>query len=131
MTNREKVFEVSNRVLTEIGDVSILVQNAGAIVTREILQHSENEIRKLFDINVLAVCWITQAFLPRMIENNRGHVVGICSVSGLFATRNIVPYSASKFALRGLMEGIASELYANSKGKSNVSKFYLIDFLEF
>jgi short-subunit dehydrogenase len=122
VSNREQVFEVASRVSSEVGDVSILIQNAGVLVTREMLLQTENEIKKLFDINVLAIVWITQAFLPKMIENDKGHIVGICSVGGIIATRNIVPYCASKFAVRGSMEGISSELYATSNGKSKVSK---------
>lgn len=114
-------------MFAEIGDVSILIQNAGILVTQEMLQHNENDIKKLFDINVLAICWITQAFLPKMIENDRGHIVAISSVGGIIGTRNIVPYCASKFAVRGFMEGISSELYSIYDGKSNVSliQFFL------
>jgi all-trans-retinol dehydrogenase (NAD+) len=104
-------------VLKEVGAVTILIQNAGIIVTKETLEHTENEIRKLYDVNVLAHYWLFQAFLPKMIENGRGHIVGICSMGGLFAVRNIVPYCSSKFAVRGLMEGLANEVYTHTKGK--------------
>lgn len=117
ITNREKVLEVSNRVLNEVGAVTILIQNAGIIVTRETLEHSENDIRKIYDVNVLSHYWLFQAFLPKMIENERGHIVGICSMGGLVSLRNIVPYCSSKFAVRGLMEGLSNEVYMRTKGK--------------
>lgn len=75
VTNREKVIESGNKVLTEVGTVTILIQNAGIMPQHLFLQHTEKEIRSTFDINVLAHFWILQAFLPKMIEENRGHIV--------------------------------------------------------
>lgn len=113
-------MEAANRVLREVGDVTILINNAGVIFTRDVLQHSENQIRKTYDVNVLAHYWMLHAFLPKMIENDRGHVVGICSMGGLVAVRNLVPYCSSKFAVRGLMQGIQNEILEMSNGKSKV-----------
>lgn len=93
-------------------------------MARDTLQHSEKDVRKLFDINVLANIWLIQAFLPQMIQNDRGHIVGICSVGGIVASKNIVPYCATKFAVRGLWEGISNELYSSSNGKSKVSTIH-------
>jgi len=45
-----------------------------------------------------------------MIQNNRGHVVGISSMAGVMGLPNLVPYCGSKFAVRGLMEAISEEL---------------------
>lgn len=104
-------------MLKEVGVVTILIQNAGIIVTKETLEHSENEIRKLYDVNVLAHYWLFQAFLPKMIEQERGHIVAICSMGGLLSLRNIVPYCSSKFAVRGLMEGLSNEVFMRTKGK--------------
>ena len=113
-------MESANRVLHEVGDVTILINNAGVIFTRGVLQHSEKEIRKTYDVNVLAHYWILQAFLPKMIENDRGHLVGICSMAGLVALKNLVPYCSSKFAVRGLMQGLENEIFEMTNGQSKV-----------
>lgn len=42
-----------------------------------------------------------QAFLPSMIEKNHGHIVALSSLAGLSGFENLVPYCASKFAVRG------------------------------
>lgn len=44
---------------------------------------------------------ILQAFLPSMIEKNHGHIVALSSLAGLGGLPNLVPYCASKFAVRG------------------------------
>lgn len=42
-----------------------------------------------------------QAFLPSMIEKNHGHIVALSSLAGIGGLPNLVPYCASKFAVRG------------------------------
>lgn len=90
MTNREKVLEAGNKVLTEVGDVTILINNAGIMPQHPLLKHTEKEIRSIFEINVVAHFWILETFLPKMIENNRGHIVAISSMAGLTGSRNLV-----------------------------------------
>uniref|UniRef100_A0A915KP51 Uncharacterized protein n=1 Tax=Romanomermis culicivorax TaxID=13658 RepID=A0A915KP51_ROMCU len=51
-----------------------------------------------------------KAFLPHMIENNQGHLVAISSIAGHFGQSYSAAYSASKFAIRGLMESLKWEL---------------------
>lgn len=59
----------------DVGIVTILVNNAGIMPQHEMLKHSEKEIRLIFEINILAHFWMFEAFLPKMIERNRGHIV--------------------------------------------------------
>lgn len=120
MTNREKVLETASKVLTEVGDVTILINNAGIMPQHEILKHSEKEIRMVFEINTIAHCWMFQAFLPRMIEKNHGHIVALSSIAGIVGFKNLVPYCGSKFAVRGMMESLCEELRLYSDGKSKV-----------
>ncbi|XP_020289483.1 short-chain dehydrogenase/reductase family 16C member 6-like isoform X2 [Pseudomyrmex gracilis] len=131
VSNREQVLSVAERVKKEIGDVTILVNNAGIMPCHAFLDHTNDEIRKIFDINVLAHFWMLQAFLPSMIEKNHGHIVALSSLAGLSGIPNLVPYCASKFAVRGLMESISEELRTATKGKSLI-KFttiypYMVD----
>ncbi|XP_014486626.1 PREDICTED: 17-beta-hydroxysteroid dehydrogenase 13-like isoform X2 [Dinoponera quadriceps] len=131
VSKREEIFEVAARVKREVGDVTILVNNAGIMSCHAFLDHTADEIKRIFDINVLAHFWTLQAFLPSMIEKNHGHIVALSSIVGLFGLSNIIPYSASKFAVRGLMEAINDELQLSTKGKSMI-KFttvypYIVD----
>lgn len=71
-----------------------------------------------------------QAFLPTMIKNNYGHIVALSSVAGLTGTVNLVPYCASKFAVRGMMAALSEELRTNNP--KNQIKFttvypYMVD----
>ncbi|XP_011256647.1 short-chain dehydrogenase/reductase family 16C member 6 [Camponotus floridanus] len=131
VSKREQVFSVAEKVKKEVGDVTILVNNAGIMPCHAFLDHTIDEIKRIFDINVLAHFWMLQAFLPSMIEKNHGHVVALSSLAGIGGLPNLVPYCASKFAVRGLMESISEELRISTKGKSLI-KFttiypYMVD----
>lgn len=131
VTNREKVLEAGSKVLSEIGVVTILVNNAGIMPSHEFLKHTEGEIRKTIEINLVSHFWMFQAFLPKMIERNSGHIVALSSMAGVMGFQNLVPYCGSKFAVRGVQEALSEELRCQSKGKSNI-KFttifpYMVD----
>ena len=81
VTDREKVLETSKKVIKEVGTVSILVQNAGIMPQHEILKHSEEEIKKIYEINSIAHHWMMQAFL--VIKQNMNHLRNLfimCSI---------------------------------------------------
>ncbi|XP_030377967.1 17-beta-hydroxysteroid dehydrogenase 13 [Scaptodrosophila lebanonensis] len=110
VTNREEIIELANKVKKEHGFISIVVNNAGIMPCHPLLEHTEGEIRILYDINVLSHFWINQIFLPDMIERNEGSIVALSSCAGLFGVKNLVPYCGTKFAVRGYMAALAEEL---------------------
>ncbi|XP_012260064.2 short-chain dehydrogenase/reductase family 16C member 6-like isoform X2 [Athalia rosae] len=110
VTNREEVIRVAAEVQRDVGDVTILVNNAGIMPCHTLMDHTPEEIRKTFDVNVIAHFWMLQTFLPSMIKKNHGHVVALSSMAGIAGLPNLVPYCGSKFAVRGIMEAIHLEL---------------------
>ncbi|XP_055709796.1 epidermal retinol dehydrogenase 2-like isoform X2 [Phlebotomus papatasi] len=128
VTDRDQVLEVANRIRLQVGHVSVIVNNAGIMPSRPLWEQKHQEIRKVFDVNVMAHFWIFEAFLPQMIEKNRGHLVSISSVAGLIGAANLVPYCASKFAVRGMMEALFEELRENKIPiKLTVAYPYMVD----
>ncbi|XP_026472355.1 epidermal retinol dehydrogenase 2-like isoform X2 [Ctenocephalides felis] len=110
VTNKEQVLEVAKQVQKEVGDVTILINNAGIMPSHAMLDHTTEEIRKIFDINVFAHFHMFEAYLPTMIKKNKGHIVALSSMAGIGGFPNLVPYCGSKFAVRGLMEALHEEL---------------------
>lgn len=65
-----------------------------------------------------------------MLENNYGHVIALSSMAGMVGIRNLVPYCASKFAVRGLMESLREELretIRNTNVKFTTIYPYMVD----
>nr|CAD7396130.1 unnamed protein product [Timema cristinae] len=110
VSSREQVFKIAREVKEKVGDVTVVVNNAGIMPCHPFMAHNSQEIQRIFDINVMAHFWMLEAFLPSMINKNHGHFVALSSMAGLMGIANLVPYCASKYAVRGLMEAMAEEL---------------------
>ncbi|XP_070569082.1 epidermal retinol dehydrogenase 2-like [Ptychodera flava] len=111
---RDIVYGVSENVKEEVGDVSILVNNAGVVAGKRLLDCPDELIERTVDVNTMAIFWTVKAFLPSMIANNHGHLVTIASMAGSLAAVGLVEYCASKFAAVGLHESLMLELIAQN-----------------
>ncbi|MBO9578142.1 MAG: SDR family oxidoreductase [Microbacteriaceae bacterium] len=94
----------------EAGAVDVLINNAGVVTGKRLLEASEAQIRRTFEVNALALYWTTRAFLPGMLERGRGKVVTIASAAGLIGVAKQTDYSASKWAAMGFAESLRAEL---------------------
>ncbi|XP_010708024.1 estradiol 17-beta-dehydrogenase 11-like [Meleagris gallopavo] len=117
-SKREEIYSAAEKVKKDIGDVSILVNNAGVITAADLLSTQDHQIEKMFDINILAHIWTTRAFLPTMMKNNHGHIVTVASAAGQFVTSFMVAYCSSKFAAVGFHKALTEEL--SSLGKDGI-----------
>ncbi|CAL1687950.1 unnamed protein product [Lasius platythorax] len=118
VANKEEVFRTVEKVRKEVGDVTILVNNAGIAYVKKLLDQSVDEIARVINVNMTSHYWTLQAFLPSMIEKNRGHVVAISSITIFWGATHATVYCATKSAIKALMEAISDELRTYSKGKS-------------
>ncbi|XP_061848789.1 estradiol 17-beta-dehydrogenase 11-like [Colius striatus] len=109
-SKREEIYSAAEKVRKDIGDVSILVNNAGVITTADLLSTRDEQIERMFEVNILAHIWTTRAFLPTMMDNNYGHIVTVASAAGHFVTSFMVTYCSSKFAAVGFHKGLTEEL---------------------
>jgi NAD(P)-dependent dehydrogenase (short-subunit alcohol dehydrogenase family) len=102
-------------VLAEMGQVDILMNNAGVVLCGALEEIPIADWEWQFGINVLGVVRGIRAFLPHMVARGSGYIVNTGSVAGLLALTGAgAPYIASKFAVVGLSEALA--LYAGPHG---------------
>ncbi|MGB3414905.1 MAG: SDR family oxidoreductase [Microbacteriaceae bacterium] len=92
------------------GEIDVLVNNAGIVTGKHLLESSPEEIQKTYAVNTLSLYWTTQAFLGGMIERNHGKVVTVASAAGLIGVAKQSDYSASKHAAVGFSESLRAEL---------------------
>jgi NAD(P)-dependent dehydrogenase (short-subunit alcohol dehydrogenase family) len=90
VTRSIDVYASAERVRHDLGQVTILVANAGFVSGRTLLTESDNDIERTFGVNSLSPIWLIKAFLPYMLDANRGHVVIISSVLGMKKSENIL-----------------------------------------
>ncbi|XP_063601669.1 epidermal retinol dehydrogenase 2-like [Penaeus indicus] len=110
VTSRDEVRTVANEIREDVGEITILVNNAGIMPCKPFIKHTPEEIERIFRVNVFAHFWVSfriyvyiclKEWLPTFIAMGRGHVVAMSSIAGLMATSNLVPYCASKYAVKG------------------------------
>ncbi|GFT12711.1 hypothetical protein NPIL_598441 [Nephila pilipes] len=112
VSNRKRVYEVAKIIKEEVGKIDILVNNAGIVSGKGLLNIPDEKIVKTVEVNSLAHFWTCKAFLPGMIQSNKGHIVSIASLAGISGLPNLTDYCASKFAAVGFMESLKLELDA-------------------
>lgn len=114
-SRKEEVYRVADQVKKEVGDVSILINNAGIVTGKKFLDCPDELMEKSFEVNFKAHLWTYKAFLPAMIANNHGHLVCISSSAGLVGVNGLADYCASKFAAFGFAESMFVETYAKKQ----------------
>ncbi|PCG98294.1 Short-chain dehydrogenase/reductase SDR [Penicillium occitanis (nom. inval.)] len=111
ITSSEAIAAAAAEIRTAFGgDPTILINNAGIIYARPILENSDREIQKMFEVNTLAQYKLLREFLPSLIKRNHGTVVTVASQGGNCTTPGMTAYCASKAASINLHEGLTSEL---------------------
>jgi 3alpha(or 20beta)-hydroxysteroid dehydrogenase len=92
------------------GPVTVLVNNAGVLGPVAPIEHlAEEDYRRVIDINQVGTFLGMQAVLPSMRRAGGGSIINISSTSGLRGVPCTLPYTASKFAVRGMTKAAALE----------------------
>lgn len=110
VTDRDGVRRAAEEAIDATGGIDVLVNNAGVVSGKYLTDLDEADVRRTFEVNTLALYWVTQAFLAHMMERDRGRVVTLASASGLIGVAKLTDYSASKWAAIGFDESLRVEL---------------------
>ncbi len=110
VTSWDSCVEVVDRALAEKGQIDALVNNAGVSKSVPFHELDEAEWDRVNDVNAKGVFLTTRAVVPHMMERRSGSIISISSMVGKEAIPLFVHYSASKFAVIGLTQGLAKEL---------------------
>lgn len=110
VANLEDVTNAVNTVTSELGSVDILINNAGIGTFGSFLELEPEEWKKIIDVNLMGVYYVTRAALPGMIEQKSGDIINISSTAGQKGAPGTSAYSASKFGVLGLTDSLALEV---------------------
>ena len=128
LASADAIDVAARRTLAAGGPIEILVNNAGIVAGKPLLELADEEIERTFAVNTLAPFRTVRAFLPAMLERDSGHIVTIASAAGIAATARLTDYCASKFAAVGFDEALRLELRGlGSRVRTTVVCPYLTD----
>jgi short-subunit dehydrogenase len=112
VTEDGSVRKLVSEVLSRTGRVDVLVNNAGIGLFGGAEESSVEQVRALFETNLFGVMRMTNAVLPSMRRNGRGHIINISSALGFIPTPYSAHYGATKHALEGYSESLDHETRA-------------------
>lgn len=110
VNNREACFDSVQKAHDHFGAIDVLINNAGYGLFGAVEETSEEEARSQMETNFFGTLWMTQAVLPIMREQKSGHIIQVSSYLGLVTLPVLGLYNASKFAVEGFSETLATEV---------------------
>jgi len=108
LRNLKEIDELSKYVINKYKNIDVLVNNAGVLHVNSLEKAKDDEINETIDVNIKSIFFLTKRLIPYV--NKGGTIVNISSGLGKTGIGDYSIYCASKFAVVGLTEALASEL---------------------
>ena len=110
ITQRPQVEDLLKRTVDAFGRVDVLLNNAGVMLLSRLEQQHYAEWEQMLDTNVKGMLYGIGATLPYFQQQRSGHFINVSSISGHRVDPTSAVYSATKFAVRALSEGLRQEV---------------------
>ena len=117
--NVEAVRAAVEKVVATFGRLDVLVNNAGVAIPKKFEEATLEELDRVIDINIRGVFVTTQAALKHMRNGGRIIMIGSC-IGERFMTPGLVPYSATKGAVKMFTQGLSREVGSRGITVNNV-----------
>lgn len=123
----DEIQFVSKNVLSEVGFIDVLINNAGIVVGKYFYEHIALDISRTMAINSEATMQISLAFLQEMMKRDSGTICNIASSAGLISNPKMSVYAASKWAVIGWSDSLRLEMKQLKKNISvtTIMPFYI------
>jgi NAD(P)-dependent dehydrogenase (short-subunit alcohol dehydrogenase family) len=110
VTNKQHITDSVKLTIEKFGIIDVLVNNAGVGYFGAVEESEDDEVRKMFDINVFGLANMIQEVLPFMRKQKSGHILNVASIGGLRSFPGVGYYNATKYAVDGLSEALYKEV---------------------
>ena len=110
LTDEDSVAAFAKAVTADLGDIEVVVSNAGAVAPGTIVEVDSERFTRELDLTVVGAHRLVRAFVPGMIERRRGDIVFISSDTAVRARPFMAAYSSSKWGLEGMVPSLQMEL---------------------
>ncbi|QDV69950.1 putative oxidoreductase [Rosistilla carotiformis] len=110
VTDRQQMKALVDKAVATYGQIDVLINNAGVMPLSPLERLKVDEWDQMIDVNVKGVLYGIAAALPYMKEQKSGHIINVSSVAGHKLFGGSAVYSATKFAVRALSEGLRQEM---------------------
>jgi len=107
VTRPADMKEMAARSLAELGGIHILVNNAGIVQVKPWLELADEDLDRMFGVNVKGTLFASQAVAPTMVQQRSGRIINISSVAAKLSRPYFLHYAASKAAVVSMTRGMA------------------------
>ncbi len=114
LSDLDNLDEFSNSVQKDIGDIDILINNAGISAWSSINGTQFKVYEDVMNLDFFSVVKLIQSVLPNMILRKEGQIVTNTSLLGKFAIKKRSVYASAKHALHGFMDALRAEVYEHN-----------------
>jgi 3-oxoacyl-[acyl-carrier protein] reductase len=114
VSREEEVVRMVNRVVSELGDYNVLINNAGWGNWAPLVETTVADFQRVWETNVLGAMLVARESARHFIKKNTGNIVNIASTSGQRGGSGGTTYASTKFALSGMTECWRAELRKNN-----------------
>ncbi len=115
VADRERVKELADQARKDMGQVDILINNAGFVRHGMFWEQPVENAVKQIDVNVNALFYSIHEFLPEMMERDSGHIVNVSSGVAFSSAPGLAAYTTSKWAVWGMTDVLRLEVLAAGK----------------
>lgn len=110
LSKRGEVADFASWIERKELDIDILINNAGNFIPGSVYNEEEGVLESMIEVNLYSAYHVTRALLPKMMENEKGHIFNMASIASLQAYSNGGAYSISKAALMGFSKNLREEM---------------------
>ncbi|XP_034662199.1 estradiol 17-beta-dehydrogenase 11 [Drosophila subobscura] len=110
VSNYLELVQLNRDVVTDLGPVTVLINNAGILLHRNSVDPEPAEVQQMINVNLAAHFWTRMVFLPTMKAMRRGYLLTISSLAGLFPLPYNTTYTATKAGTTAHMRALRMEL---------------------
>lgn len=114
VTRLDRLEAVATAASERFGGIDALVNNAGIRIVKSFLDHTEEDWRRILDVNLTGQFLAAKAVVPHLIARGKGKIVNVASIAGIGGRPNRAAYVAAKFGIVGLTRALAMDLSANN-----------------
>ena len=110
ITALDAALPLVERITSEHGPITCLVNNAGIHLKKPAVETTPEEFQKVLTTHILGAHALCRAVVPGMIERKHGNILFMASMASLFGIPLVIAYSAAKTAMIGMIRTMATEL---------------------
>lgn len=109
VTDEQAVDKGVSQIESEVGDISILVNNAGIIKRIPILDMPVSDFKEVIDIDLVAPLIMAKRIAPKMIAKKEGKIINLCSMMSIYGRNSVSAYASAKGGLKLLTQNMCCE----------------------